>query len=285
MKIISPAKINLFLSIRGVRDDGYHLLDMINAKVSLHDEILIDRTDSPGVVLSCSDPTVPVDERNTVHKAASRFLTKTNADYGVSIHIEKRIPHGAGLGGGSGNAGSVLAALNNSAPAPLARADLMHIAESIGADVPFFLEPGCCFVGGVGEDVQPLRVPSETAPLSVVIVSPDEAVSTRDAYSLWDQYSDRETRDPDPLLNVLREGRLGAVAPLLFNSFEAVIFPRYAIVQKTYRVFCELSPTPPRMTGSGSNLFSLHESDDEALRVAESLTARSIRAQAHRLIL
>nr|HQH72245.1 4-(cytidine 5'-diphospho)-2-C-methyl-D-erythritol kinase [bacterium] len=190
LELPSPAKINLFLDIIGVRDDGYHRLTMVNAKVSLHDTIACSVSESPGIVLTSSGSRIPLDQSNTAYKAAMRFQEQFNRPLGVRIHIEKRIPQGAGLGGGSSNAATVLTAFNRLTGDRESLESLRRIGARIGADVPFFLYEGCCLCEGIGEQVAPLLVPKSTEepPIHVVLCHPLEHVSTPRAYQQWDLF-------------------------------------------------------------------------------------------------
>lgn len=282
----SFAKINLFLGIVDTRPDGYHNLEMINAKISLCDDVSVDWASSEGVHLTVSDPTVPADARNTASKAAERFLAEAQETRGVDIHLEKRIPHGAGLGGGSGNAATTLLALNQLVDEPLPKETLHRIGVSIGADVPFFLEPGCCYVSGIGERVERLELTyiSEQFAIGVVVCSPKVAVETGGAYGLWDRMENKPQASPKPMLDALKEGDWPRVIQTMFNAFEYVIFPAYPEIQNAYDAFREISPTPPRLSGSGSNLFSLHTTLEEAEGVAQSMAQEGYAAGAYRLI-
>lgn len=282
----SYAKVNLYLDILSLRADGYHLLEMVNAKISLQDSITIRITDDPGVRLGISDPRLPVGPENTVYRAAEHFITASNFQYGLEISVEKRIPFGAGLGGGSSNAGAVLMALNRLAENPLTLDELVGIGKKIGADVPFFLVEGCCFVGGIGEILEPVTVPKEiTEPPYLVLCSPDVHVSTKAAYGLWDQSNDRRHSSPHPMLQSLKEGRFESLPSELFNSFEAVIYPAFPELDRIYNLYRSISPTKPLLSGSGSNMFSLYGQKEEAVFVADELAKQGLATGVHQLVI
>jgi 4-diphosphocytidyl-2-C-methyl-D-erythritol kinase len=278
VELKSYAKINLFLCITDVLPNGYHRLDMVNARISLHDVILcrIGRSGG-GVHLKVDDPSIPDDHTNTAYKAAQRFLEQIRSRNSVEISIQKHIPSGAGLGGGSSNAASVLSALNELFDYPLTTPELMHIGTGIGADVPFFLGKGCSFVQGIGERVMDLIVDSSfcAEPLFLVLCSPDHHVSTQDAYHLWDRKGNRKPVSPAPLLHCLLNGARDELPSCLFNSFESVIYPEYPELKKVYTTFCQVSPTQPLLSGSGSNMFSLHNSEKEAHQVVKKLAKKN----------
>ncbi|MDP8242742.1 MAG: 4-(cytidine 5'-diphospho)-2-C-methyl-D-erythritol kinase [Candidatus Hinthialibacter antarcticus] len=285
IRLASYAKVNLFLNITGVRDDGYHELDMVNAKISLHDDIICSLTNAPEIELVCSESTVPADETNTAYKAAERFILQTKVTPGARVHIRKRVPHGAGLGGGSSNAAATLIALNQLAKYPLSMPELSKIAEGIGADVPFFLEQGCCYVAGVGERVMGLVAAKRIDRMGVVICSPAEGVATHGAYGLWDKSGKIEQKSPKPLMQALVNGDWDTIPKLLYNAFEPVIFDAYPVVAKAYKDFKKISPTKPLLSGSGSNLFSIHPTLDEAEPIALAMQKAGYDAHAYELIL
>ena len=135
----SPCKVNLLLNILGRRPDGFHELETVMQPVNLCDELAFERTAS-GVQLTCSEPSLPTDAGNLVHRAATAFLERGGITAGVRIHLDKKIPMAAGLGGGSGNAATTLLALNDLFERPLAAEALQEIAARLGSDIPFFLQ-------------------------------------------------------------------------------------------------------------------------------------------------
>ena len=151
----SPCKVNLLLNILGRRADGFHELETVMQPVDLCDRLTFERCGG-AVELSCSDATLPVDSRNLVHRAATGFLQAAKISDGVRIHLEKKIPLAAGLGGGSGNAATTLLALNELFGQPLSAAKLNELAAALGSDVPFFLQGKPALATGRGEKIQPL---------------------------------------------------------------------------------------------------------------------------------
>src|SRR5690242_1897047 len=135
----SPCKVNLLLNILGKRADGFHELETVMHPVHFYDELRFTRA-GEGIQLSCSDATLPTDARNLVHRAASLFTEAAGITEGVQIHLEKRIPQAAGLGGGSGNAATTLLGLNELFGQPLTPEQLHSLAAQLGSDIPFFLQ-------------------------------------------------------------------------------------------------------------------------------------------------
>src|SRR5437762_3477995 len=159
MQVLAPAKINLSLKILGRRNDGFHELDTLIAPISLYDEIRIDKG-RPGkrIEFRCDDPSIPQGDDNLAVHAAKAFFDTTKIEPAVSIELKKKIPHGAGLGGGSSDAASVLLALNEMFKTKLSREALAEIAEPLGSDVPFFLFQSAAVCKGHGEIVMPVKL-------------------------------------------------------------------------------------------------------------------------------
>jgi len=157
MQILAPAKINLSLRILNRRPDGFHEIETLISPISLYDKIDIEKQ-SRWIDFSCNDPSIPRGDDNLVVRAAKRFLEATKVKGGVAIALKKKIPHGAGLGGGSSDAASTLLALNEVFETKLPREALAKIAESIGSDVPFFISQSPAICRGRGELVTPIEL-------------------------------------------------------------------------------------------------------------------------------
>src|SRR5262249_38176514 len=183
MQVIAPAKINLSLRVLGRRSDGFHEIETFIAPISLCDEIRIEqRSGKQKIAFRCDDPSVPKGEDNIVVRAAKVFFKETKISSGVSIELKKKIPHGAGLGGGSSDAASTLLALNELFETNLPREALAKIAETIGSDVPFFIFQSAAVCKGRGELVRPTRLRGQ---LPVLLLKPEFGVPTQWAYSRW----------------------------------------------------------------------------------------------------
>ena len=185
MQLFAPAKINLSLKILGRRNDDFHELDTLIAPISLYDEIGIEKRPEKGIKFRCDDPSVPQGDDNLVIRAAKTFFETTEIEPAVSIELKKKIPHGAGLGGGSSDAASVMLALNDLFETKLSREALVKMAEAIGSDVFFFLFQSAALCKGRGEMVMPVKLQRQ---FSILLLKPAFAVSTAWAYSRW-QYS------------------------------------------------------------------------------------------------
>ena len=180
MEVFAPAKINFYLRIRGKRADGFHELDTVMVPVSLYDRLVIEPAKE--LIMSCSDSSLPTDDSNLVMKAARKLAQVSGCTQGASIHLEKNIPHGGGLGGGSSDAASVLMALNSFWKLGLTREQLFPIAAQLGSDVAFFLWGGWCRCLGRGEIVEPFPPDRTPEPLRIFLIIPPWPVPTPPVY-------------------------------------------------------------------------------------------------------
>jgi 4-diphosphocytidyl-2-C-methyl-D-erythritol kinase len=190
LRVVAPAKINLGLRITGVRADGTHELDSVFAPLDFGDEVAIEVAPaaeaSVELMLEAETPLavdVPAGHSNLAARAAKRFLERAGLACAVRIHLTKRIPAAAGLGGGSSDAGAVVRALAECFPDALAPPAVAELALGLGADVPFFLEPRPALVGGIGERIEPL---SPLPALALLLVNPGIALATADVYRAYD---------------------------------------------------------------------------------------------------
>lgn len=247
--LIANAKINTFLDITGKRADGYHLLETVMQSVDLADIVTVDLNDS-GITVGCSDPTVPENEGNICYKAADLFFALLGRSGGADIYIDKRIPHGAGLGGGSADAAAVLRGLNELHNKPFDEATLLKLALKTGADVPFCLVGGTKLCRGIGE----IMTDEKPYPAKYfLIVKPDFECDTKKAYADYDvTIVPRKERKNTELYNVFR---------MIYKNDEI-----NSIVQK----LTELGAGGAELTGSGSAAFGTFMYESEASAAAKS---------------
>src|ERR1051326_3197588 len=181
MQILAPAKINLSLRVLSRRPDGFHEIKTLIAPISLYDKIDIERQNR-WIDFTCDDPTLSTGDDNLVVRAAKLFFERTKLKSGVSIKLEKKIPHGAGLGGGSSDAAATLRGLNELFEAKLSHEELARLGSTIGSDVPFFLFESAAACKGRGELVEPTKLKKK---LSLLLLKPVFGVSSAWAYSRW----------------------------------------------------------------------------------------------------
>ena len=257
MKILSPAKINLFLHVTGKRPDGYHDLVTIMCCVSLYDTISLT-THVKKTTVSCSNPEVPEDETNIAFKAADLFLNRLNRQEGVKIKIKKEIPVAAGLGGGSSDAAAVFLGLNRCYGYPFSLDDLMDMGISIGADVPFFLFGKPAIAKGMGEKLEVLNgLPS----YKVLLVYPGFGISTAEIYKKFDFGL---TKCKKKLKQSLLEKQTFNAAYDLYNDLENVVVSTHPEIIAVKEALLNHGALGALMSGSGSTVFGLFSDRDMA---------------------
>lgn len=262
----SCCKINLLLNILRRREDGFHELETVMLPVPLHDHLRFEAAQTPGIQLSCSDPSLPVDETNLVHRAASLFLRETQAFPGVRIHLEKQIPMAAGLGGGSGNAATTLVALNDLAGKPLSEERLHTLASQLGSDVPFFIGEGPALGTGRGEQIQ--RLPSFPALKNcwLALVHPGFGVSTAWAYQNLRNYPEALNGKPGRAKDLIQALTLSLkkAATHFYNSLEAPVLTKHPILRMYQEFFTKNGAEVAMMSGSGSTTFAIFSQREAA---------------------
>ena len=255
MKIRAPAKINLRLRVVGKRKDGYHLLDTIMVPVSLYDEIEITKAKGDRKVkVTCDDPLVPQGRKNLVYQAAVLLLEKSGIHAQVRIHIRKRIPVGAGLGGGSSDAAATLIGLNRLLGLRLPARKLEKLSLSLGADVPFFIRARPVRARGIGERLSALR---KLPRLWAVILYPKFPVSTA-----W-VYGKLRLKLTKPSANTSINSLLGnadGLRKLLVNDLEAVTMGRYPQIELLKSRLTQEGAIGALMSGTGSSVFGIFNS-------------------------
>lgn len=256
-----PAKVNLFLAVTGRREDGFHELVSLMAPLELGERLRLALKPGEGIELRCSDPRLPTDEDNLVWRAVEAFRARHPFSGKVCIEIEKSIPAGAGLGGGSSDAAGTLRGLNRMLGSPLDLDAMLVLAASIGSDCPFFLTKRAAVVRGRGECLDPLPDVSwnRLRGVSLLLMKPSFPVSTAWAYSAL------AARPEEYVSATAAEERLEAwlgderrpVEDLLFNNLEAPVFRKYIPLAALKRLVQRETGLPVLMSGSGSTLFSV----------------------------
>ena len=256
------AKINLGLEILRKRPDGYHDLATVFCPISLSDEITCTM-DEAGLSLTVEGIQVPVDGSNLCIRAAELMRTLTQESVGARIHLRKHIPVGAGLGGGSSDAACVLRLLNDLWALGLSANRLRELAVTLGADVPYFVEGGFSSASGVGEVLKPLQ---RTFPYWILTVIPPEHVSTAWAYG---QVVPRNT-DVSQLHGAIDKAMqdLRMLEECITNDFEQVVLPAYPSIRETMQKLSAMGLSCVRMSGSGSAVFGLSASEEQARKAA-----------------
>lgn len=266
MKIRAPAKINLGLRVVGKRADGYHLLDTIMVAITLFDELEIkkrkpDKSKGKQVAqlrVTCDHPLVPRGEKNLAYQAASLLLHEAGVTAPLDIHIRKRIPVGAGLGGGSTDAAAALVGITRLLKLHFSPRRLEKLAACLGADVPFFIRARPVRARGIGDRLTPLkRVP----PWWLVILYPGFPVSTAWVYGNL-RLNLTKSRANTKLSTLLTSAP--KFADLLVNDLEVVTVKRYRRIKHLKDSLIELGAATALMTGSGSAVFGIFGSREKA---------------------
>lgn len=261
---LAPAKLNLGLHVLRRRADGYHDLDTIFVPVAWHDTL----TARPAaeLALTCSDPRLPVDASNLVLRAAEALRRASGTEAGAVLHLDKHLPFGAGLGGGSSDAAAALLLLCDLWNLRVAPGALRELAASLGADVPFFLDARPARGTGRGDRLAPLDADAVPA-YPVVVAVPPVHVSTAEAYGL---VAPRDADRPD-LAAVVTSGDLDRWRRDLANDFEAPVVAAYPALGALRAALADAGAAYVSMSGSGSAFFGVFEGDAPALAAAEAL--------------
>jgi 4-diphosphocytidyl-2-C-methyl-D-erythritol kinase len=247
MQLSAPAKINLSFRIKDRRADGFHEIETLMAPISLEDRITIERVgEHDEIRFSCDDPSLPAGDDNLVVRAAKLFRQRANITAGITIALEKKIPHGAGLGGGSSDAASTLLGLNELFAAGLQQDELLNLAAQIGSDVPFFVVRSPAVCRGRGEIVTPTSLPTK---FHLLLLKPDFAVPTPWAYSRWKESRELPGVDYSP-----QEFR----GVEFVNDLEWPVFEKFVLLAHL-KTWLRKQPevAVALMSGSGSTVFAL----------------------------
>lgn len=267
MTLRAYAKINLGLQILSKRLDGYHDIETIFHQINLYDEIDIVQNGS-GIHFTTDSPNLPADASNLCVRAATILHDLTGAQGGVEITLRKRIPIGAGLGGGSSDAATVLKGICKLWNLDISLQELHLLSSGLGSDVPFFLDGGTAYATGRGEKLEPLKL---STPYWIVVVSPPVHISTVWAYSNFtlNPHVRRENmkalvtdglREPRVLVNKLR------------NDFEPLVFQRYPEIMRVKELLVKGGADFALMSGSGSSVFGLFNNESYARELTKQLS-------------
>jgi 4-diphosphocytidyl-2-C-methyl-D-erythritol kinase len=268
MKILSPAKINLFLQVTGKRPDGYHGLFTLMCCVDLCDTIVL-QFGLKNIRIESSNSQIPLDDTNLAHRAAAVFFKALNVNDGLKIFIDKSIPVAAGLGGGSSNAASVLKGLNQHYGYPFSRNELMSMALGLGADVPFFLFGKPALASGIGEKLEPYP---GSLPFHIVVVYPGFEVSTREVFQNLNLGLTKCEKKFKELFSI----KIGFDPGLhLCNDLEIVTASEYPVITSIKEQLLIRGALGALMSGSGPTVFGLFSDPGTAARAKQALAENS----------
>jgi 4-diphosphocytidyl-2-C-methyl-D-erythritol kinase len=258
----SHAKVNLRLEILKRREDGYHELRTVFQKISLHDTLRFSLKKEKGISIVADHPKLPLGKKNLVYKATQSMFKVCGYRGGVHIEIEKKIPLGAGLGGGSSNAATTLMALNQLLGTNLSQRELMEIGLGIGADVPFFFLKGAAIGSGIGERLKKEELPR----LWYVLIYPNFEVSTRWAYQHFVLTNQQFHFNLHRFLRT-PEG----ISHILLNDLEDVVSKRYPQIVLMKELLLSAGALGTLMTGSGPTVFGVFPEAESAAKGYEKI--------------
>lgn len=269
----SFAKINWVLRVLGRRPDGYHEIDTIFQTITLQDRLTVARSGDERVNLTCDDPEIPLDEKNLIVQAALRVRESHGINSGATIHLEKRIPNQAGLGGGSSNAATALLGLVRLWEVEATVEQLEEIASGLGADVPFFLTGGTARGTGLGSHVSALPDVDEK---HLIVVMPNVKVATRDAYKALSSPALTKPK----AATILSSSRPQALFPDSspwgpHNDFDPVIFDLEPEILEAREALLTAGAQLAMLAGSGASVFGVFENVKAQEHAASALAAKS----------
>lgn len=263
------AKLNLTLDVLGRREDGYHDLKSVMQTISIRDDVELDAGTGKPWTLECSQEGIPTDSTNLAWKAAEVFCQTLKKDpQGLAIRITKRIPSGAGLGGGSADAAAVLRALNRHYGSPLSVLALAELGAQVGSDVPFCVVCGTAMVEGRGERLRKLPDMPECV---FVVCKPEFSVSTPELYRKLDSVAIAHHPDNMAMENALIAGDLGKIADLIENVFDPVVTAEHLELNYIKSICNSYGALGMQMTGSGSAVYAIMPSFEYAAVVCNML--------------
>ena len=289
MHLLAPAKVNLFLRIVGQRSDGYHLLDSLMVPISLYDDITMavqnvkavhyekdedEKVKPPQtsqISLSCDDPNIPSDKTNLAYRAAALVCQEVQLTARITLQITKRIPAGAGLGGGSSDAAAVLKGLNTAFGLDWTDSRLCALGARLGADVPFFIPCQPAHVGGIGEELSPVLLPLDRW---FVLIVPPFGISTPWAYRRFDELC-RKDSDVASVTSATAQNWPGWPIPGdCVNDLEAAVLPTYPAIQEIKDELLACQAEVALMSGSGSAVFGVFPHQQAAQQAGEAVAKR-----------
>ncbi len=263
------AKINLGLRVLGRRPDGYHEISTLFQTITLHDTLTFETTPGRSLELSCTDASIPIDETNLVLRAAIALRERFGVARGARVRLEKLIPAGGGLGGGSSDAAVTLAALAALWGVETDARELVEIGARLGADVPFFLTGGTAAGTGTGTDIRPL---ADAPKMHLCVVAPGVHVSTAEAYRALGAHALTKA-DTAANLSVSRaEAEFSdSLCDVWSNDFEAVVVRLYPEIGRAREALKGAGALRVMLSGSGSSVFGVFENEAEAGRARQTL--------------
>ena len=270
MKVLAPAKINLFLEVVDKRIDGYHNIRTIFQKIELFDELSFEEADN-GILLTVEGASLPTGHENIVYKAVKGIMDYANIKKGIRIHIKKNIPVAAGLGGGSSDAAAALLGACSLWGLSITFNELLVIAADLGADVPFFLHGDSALGLGRGDELYPINLPWQ---MRLLIVNPCIEVSTASVYEKYDSLNNtkmlltKDEKDIKIKCFIHSKASIENIGGFLYNDLEAVALRDYPVIRELKAELIKQGAAGSLMTGSGPTVFGVFLNEKEAVKGA-----------------
>ncbi|MDD5097446.1 MAG: 4-(cytidine 5'-diphospho)-2-C-methyl-D-erythritol kinase [Candidatus Omnitrophica bacterium] len=271
--IKSFAKVNLYLQVLNKRKDNFHNLKTLFARISLADTVILKNAEGKAIGIKCDNPQVPQNKTNLCWRAAELLRRSQGLSFGLKIEIKKRIPVGAGLGGGSANAASVLSGLNKYWNLNLSKTKLLNLAAQLGSDIPFFIQDTKFALGSSrGDKIKPVAS-LQRLKLWFILIYPNIKVSTPLVYEKFDSFSGLTTPLANVKILISELSRKGFRVPpeYLFNSLEPVTTRLYPVVNQVKNAFYGIGLEQVMMSGSGAAVFALCSSQKQAQGLSRKL--------------
>ena len=269
------AKINLFLKVLGTRADGYHELETVFLPIpELFDDVTVTPSDKPSLSISCNMPELETDG-NLCLKAARAFCNQTGLPQAFHVDLVKRIPVAAGLGGGSSDAAATILQLNRYLQKPLSHGELVKLAATVGADVPFFLKPTPSAATGIGDVLSPIDV---SANLDVLVISPGIPIPVKWAY---DHCKPQPAVTLDEFRQTCASDSVETIAKLCHNDLEYAIFDKFPVIAMMRDHLLAKGALCVHVSGSGSSLFAIlppnrHDIRDDFANAFQDVTSMTM---------
>ena len=278
IKLKALAKINLGLDVVRRREDGYHEVRMVMQTIHLYDQLLIQKSETPGIQIHSYLSFLPVNENNLVYKAGKLLMDEFDIHTGVSVELNKRIPVAAGMAGGSTDAAAMLYGMNQLFGLKLKRKDLMERGVQIGADVPYCIMRGTALAEGIGEKLSSLP-PMVKCP--VLIAKPAVSVSTKFVYQNLKLNEQTPHPDIDALITDIRNSDLDNICADMGNVLETVTIPNYPVIAQIKEQMLKSGAKASMMSGSGPTVFGLFGDEETARRARAEMKASGLAKQVY----
>lgn len=277
------AKINLFLDIENLRNDGYHNIKSIMQTVDWYDVIKVEKGGFDGIKIVCDNKKIPTDSSNIVFRAAKAFMNELDINEGILIHIQKNIPISAGMAGGSADGAATLEALNELYDFPFSPSQLIDIGKNIGADIPFCILGGTKKISGIGEIIEDC----EQMPSCFIVCAKmtDTGVSTPQAYKELDNiYCDfvgynYSKEKFDGLVSAIGQKSIDGVCEHMFNIFEEAIAVEHSSVNQIKNLMKKHGAHKAMMSGSGPSVFGIFTDEKKANTLCDELIKKGAKAK------